>query len=218
MIRVVLFDLDGVIRHFDPRIVADIERRHDLTAGIIERVAFAAPLIQEVTTGRMTRAEWVRRIGDRIGDLDAAEEWGAQSASIDESVLELSDDIRSAGLRTAVLTNGTDTIPAEVAAHGIATRFDAFFNSADIGYAKPDARSFQHVLETLGVKGEAVFFTDDSASKLVGAEGLSILTHHYEGVDALRSRLIDAGIDIPPLGESTHDGFLRNADRGRRHR
>lgn len=161
MIRVVLFDLDGVIRHFDPRIVADIERRHDLTAGIIERVAFAAPLIQEVTTGRMTRAEWVRRIGDRIGDLDAAEEWGAQSASIDESVLELSDDIRSAGLRTAVLTNGTDTIPAEVAAHGIATRFDAFFNSADIGYAKPDARSFQHVLETLGVKGEAVFFTDD---------------------------------------------------------
>lgn len=200
MIRVVLFDLDGVIRHFDPRNVAEIERRHDLTAGTIESVAFAVPLIEDVTTGRMNRAEWVRQIGDRIGDVDAAEEWGAQTATVDESVLELSDDIRHAGLRTAVLTNGTDTIPAEVAAHGIATRFDAFFNSADIGYAKPDARSFQHVLDTLGVRAEDVFFTDDSASKIAGAQRLSMLTHQYEGVEALRTRLVEAGVDIPAAG------------------
>ncbi|MFJ6429255.1 MULTISPECIES: HAD-IA family hydrolase [Microbacterium] len=200
MIRVVLFDLDGVIRHFDPQSVVDIEYRHELAAGVIESVAFTAPLVDDVTTGRMNRAEWLRRIGERIGDVDAAEEWGAQTPTVDESVLELSDDIRHAGLRTAVLTNGTDTIPAEVAAHGIATRFDAFFNSADIGYAKPDARAFQHVLDALGVRAEEVFFTDDSASKLAGAHRLSMLTHQYEGVEALRTRLIEVGVDIPAAG------------------
>lgn len=200
MIRIVLFDLDGVIRHFDPRIVAEIERRHGLAAGTIESAAFAAPLIGDVTTGRITRAEWVRQIADRIGSADAAEEWGAQPATVDESILELSDDIRRAGLRTAVLTNGTDTIPAEIAAHGIATRFDAFFNSADIGYAKPDTRSFQHVLDALEVEAAEVFFTDDSASKLVGAKSLSIHTHHYRGVDTLRTRLIQEGVDLPAAG------------------
>lgn len=32
MIRAVLFDLDGVVRHFDPAHVASIERRHALAA------------------------------------------------------------------------------------------------------------------------------------------------------------------------------------------
>jgi putative hydrolase of the HAD superfamily len=195
MIRVVLFDLDGVIRHFDAENTAMIERRYDLAPGDIERIAFARPLIDEVTTGRITRAEWVRRIGARVGTA-AAEEWSAQPAMIDDGVLELIDDVRETGVRTAVLTNGTDTIPAEIAAHGIASRFDAIFNSAEIGYAKPDTRAFRHVLDALDVKAAEVFFTDDSASKLVGAQTLSMHTHHYDGVDDLRARLVQAGVDV----------------------
>ena len=195
MIRVVLFDLDGVIRHFDAGNTAMIEHRHGLAPGDIERIAFARPLIDEVTTGRITRAEWVRRIGVQVGTA-AAEEWSAQPATIDDDVLGLIDDIRDAGVRTAVLTNGTDTIPAELAAHGLTSRFDAVFNSAEIGHAKPDTRAFRHVLDALGVDAAEVFFTDDSASKLVGAQHLSMHTHHYDGVDDLRARLRDSGVDV----------------------
>lgn len=167
MIRVVLFDLDGVVRHFDPRHVADVEQRHGLAAGTIEGIAFAEPLIGDVTTGRISRAEWVRQVGETAGSASAAEEWGVQPAIVDDALLELSDEVRSLGLRTAVLTNGTDTIRAEIAAMGIGGRFDAVFNSADIGFVKPDVRAFQHVLRALAVAAEEVFFTDDSASKLV---------------------------------------------------
>lgn len=196
MIRVVLFDLDGVIRLFDPARVIDIELRHGLPRGTIEAVAFTAPLIDDVTRGMITRTEWILRIGESIGSPAAAAEWSAQHATIDDSVLALSDEIRRAGLRTAVLTNGTDTIPAEIAAHGIADRFDAFFNSAEIGWTKPDVRAFQHVLDALEVASEDVFFTDDSASKLVGAERLSIRTHLYTGVDELRRALIAARVRV----------------------
>ncbi|MBF4511529.1 HAD-IA family hydrolase [Plantibacter sp. VKM Ac-2885] len=196
MIRVVLFDLDGVIRHFDPALVVDIEVRNGLEPGVLAGIAFAAPLIDEVTTGRITRAEWVSRIGHLVGDQAAAEEWGAQTWSVDDALLELSDEIRTAGLTTAVLTNGTDTIAAELAASGIADHFDAIFNSADIGFAKPDVRAFQHVLDVLGVRGAEVLFTDDSASKLVGAARLSMSTRRFTTVDDLRGRLRDAGVPV----------------------
>ena len=196
MIRVVLFDLDGVIRHFDPKYVADIELRHGLTSGTLEGFAFATPLIGEVTTGRITRADWVRRVSELAGNVEAAEEWGVQPAIIDEDVLELSDEIRRLGLTTAVLTNGTDTIPAENAALDIASRFDAIFNSADIGFVKPDVRAFEHVLETLAVTAAEVFFTDDSASKLDGADSLSMRTHLFQTVEGLRDDLITAGVAV----------------------
>ena len=198
MIRVVLFDLDGVIRHFDPDHLAGIERRHGLADGTIASVAFANPLIEEVTTGRITRAEWVRQVSESAGSAPAAEEWGVQPAAVDEALLDLSDEVRGLGLRTAVLTNGTDTIPAEFAAMGIADRFDAIFNSAEIGFVKPDVRAFEHVLDRLGVTAGEVFFTDDSASKLVGADRLSMRTHLFDGVDGLRDHLRAAGVEVRP--------------------
>lgn len=195
VIRLVLFDLDGVIRHFDPENAAMIEHHYGLSRGTIERAAFAQPLIDEVTTGRISRAQWVRRVGERIGSAPAAEAWALQPAALDASVLTLSDEIRHIGIRTAVLTNGTDTIPAERAAHGIADRFDAIFNSAEIGYTKPDIRAFRHVLEVLDVEPAEVFFTDDSPSKLAGAESLSMRTHLFTGADDLRDRLIVEGVE-----------------------
>lgn len=196
MIRVVLFDLDGVIRHFDPDHLAGIERRHGLADGTIAGIAFANPLIEEVTTGRITRAEWVRRVGESAGSPPAAEEWGGQPSVVDDALLDLSDEIRGLGLTTAVLTNGTDTIPTELSAQGIAGRFDAIFNSAEIGFVKPDVRAFEHVLDALGATGPEVFFTDDTASKLVGADRLSMRTHAFDGVDGLRDQLRAAGVGV----------------------
>ncbi len=116
-----------MIRHVDPNIVADIERKHELVTGTLEGFAFAKPLVEEVTAGRITRSDWVRQVGELEGSAEAAEEW-VQPAYVDRDILDLSDEIRRLGLRTAVLTHGTDIIPAEIAALGLASRFDAIFN------------------------------------------------------------------------------------------
>ncbi len=89
MIRAVLFDLDGVIRHFDPRHVTAIERRHGIDPGAISDVAFAPPLIERVTTGRMSRREWIAQIGAELGNEDAAAEWGRHPSEIDQAIVEL---------------------------------------------------------------------------------------------------------------------------------
>lgn len=198
MIRVVLFDLDGVIRHFDPEVLRDIENRHGLAAGAISNTAFAAPLIDEVVTGRITRADWIARVGELIANPAAARAWGGQPWRVDPAVLRLSDELRRIGLRTAILTNGTDTIPDELADSGIAEHFDAVFNSAVIGFAKPDVRAFRHVLDALEVTGPEVFFTDDSPRKLVGADRTAMHTHRFRSVSELRRELAAIGVALRP--------------------
>lgn len=196
MIRVVLFDLDGVIRHFDPEHVSAIEQRHGLLDGAIERTAFERSLLEEVTIGRITRAEWVRRVGLLIGSSRAAEEWGRHPSVVDAAVLGLSDELRGQGLITAVLTNGTDTIPVEVEESRIGEHFDAIFNSASIGFIKPDVRAFSHVVDSLGVSAAEIYFTDDSARKLAGAAELGMPTHVFRGVDGLRADLVLNGVNV----------------------
>ncbi|TDN43681.1 putative hydrolase of the HAD superfamily [Curtobacterium flaccumfaciens] len=193
-IRAVVFDLDGVIRHFDPAHVAAIERDHALPPGSIESFAFTPPVIDDVTTGRITRADWVRAIGDHIGSRGAAEAWGRQPFAPDPDVLALIDELHAAGYTTAVLTNGTDGVPAEIATFGLPERVDAVFSSHEIGVTKPDVRAFQHVLDALGVDGAEAFFTDDSAAKLTGAVALGMTVHHYTGVEGLRSALVARGV------------------------
>jgi len=194
VIRAVVFDLDGVIRHFDPEFVADVERRHALEQGAIMGAMFAEPGVSDVTTGRITREAWVAGIGEVLGAPGAASEWGAQVPHVDPEMLELADELRARGVTVAVLTNGTDTIPIEVAEQGIACRVDHVFNSAEIGHAKPDRRAFEHVLEVLGLPGPEVFFTDDSPSKLAGAVEVGMHTHAFVGREDLRQELVRLGV------------------------
>lgn len=188
-ITTVLFDLDGVIRLFDPEVVAEIERSYGIRRGAIESCAFSDPLLQQVTTGKLSRADWVDQVAEHIGSAAAAEEWSRQPYRVDADVVDLADRLRAAGLITAVLTNGTDTIPAEAEQMGLHDHFDAVFNSAEVGYAKPDARAFQAVLNALEVDAHEVFFTDDSPDKVAGAEALGFRTHLYEGSAGLQLAL-----------------------------
>jgi putative hydrolase of the HAD superfamily len=193
VIRAVVLDLDGVLRHFDPEASADIERRHALELGTLMAAAFADPGISDVTTGRITRDEWVSGIGDAVGAPAAASEWADWPPEVDLAMLDLADELRARGLTVAVLTNGTNTIAEEVAEQGIACRVDHVFNTAEIGHAKPDVRAFRHVLDVLDLPGEAVFFTDDSPGKLAGAVELGMHAHVFVGLPDLRATLAELG-------------------------
>ncbi len=184
-----LLDLDGVVRHFDPDRVELLEERHGLRRGILHATAFEPELLEQVITGRMRRVDWVREVGERVGHLIAASECFADHGTVDETLLAEVDDLRARGTVVAVLTNGTDTIAAEMEALGIDSRFDAIFNSAELGVAKPDRRAFEAVCGRLGVDPTEVFFTDDSESKLTGALEIGMTARLFESVERFRQDL-----------------------------
>ncbi|MCK3769828.1 HAD-IA family hydrolase [Microbacterium aerolatum] len=195
MLRAVLFDLDGVIRHFATDHIAAVEQRHSIEPGTIARFAFADDVLEPVITGVVTRAAWIEQIGAHLGNARAAVEWGRTPSEVDWEMIRVVKKIRGAGWRTAILTNGTDTVEAEVDALGLTPYFDHVFNSARLGFAKPDRRAFQRVLDRLELPAAEVFFTDDSPSKLAGAEALGMPTHHFRGAPDLRTALRILGID-----------------------
>lgn len=196
MIRAVLFDLDGVIRHFPSTPALEIERRFGLSRGSLDAAAFAEPLITEVTTGRISRAEWVSLVGAAVGSPAAAVEWGTQRGEVDAGALDLLTGLRAAGLVTAILTNGTDTVPQELDELSVTGRVDAIFNSASIGYRKPDPRAFRHVLDSLDMDGSEVFFTDDSRNNVSGAAALGLTVHLFDGLVGLRTALRRDGVSV----------------------
>lgn len=193
VIDVFLSDLDGVIRHFAEGHRDACEDRHGLARGALYEAAFRSPLIDLVVTGSMTRAEWTVEVGRLVGCPDAAAEWLSARGEADPEMLALIDDVRATGCHVAVLTNGTDTVPAELAELGITDRFDAVFSTSDIGFAKPDVRAFQHVVDALDCDPTRVLFTDDSERKLAGATELGMVAHHFTGVPGLRAALVERG-------------------------
>ena len=185
-IRAVIFDLDGVIRQFAPS--TPIDMAHGLAPGTVEATAFEPDLLALVTTGKITHEAWFESVEARLIERHGNQALGAAAAfaklplRVDDTVLALSDRLRALGIVTAILTNGTTSVEAEVVAHNIPEHFDGFFNSARIGFAKPDRRAFAHVATALGIPPTECAFTDDTVHKLTGADQLGMHTHHFVGV------------------------------------
>lgn len=192
----VLLDLDGVIRHFDPDLPTALEAANGLEPGALMAAAFEPDRIGRLTTGKISRAEWQTEIGQAVGKPAAAVEWLADTGRIDQELIDVVDQLRAAGVQVAVLTNGTDTILAELTAHGIADRFDGVFSTADIGFAKPDPRAFRFVCSEMDWDPATVFFTDDSPSKLTGATDISMTARPFRDVNGLRADLAELGVLI----------------------
>src|SRR4051812_6902307 len=127
-----------------------------LPTGTLMEVAFSSDLLVGATTGRVTFEEWIDAMGDELarhhGEAAraAAVAFGSISGRVDDDVIELSGALRGKAVTTAILTNGTTRVELECDQLGIPEHFDHLFNSARIGYAKPDRRVFEHVVDALG--------------------------------------------------------------------
>lgn len=63
--------------------------------------------------------------------------------------------------------------------------FDGFFVSNSTGMAKPELRSFRHVLQKIEKTPEAVVFVDDNPENVLAARSLGIRSLRFQGVDTL---------------------------------
>jgi HAD superfamily hydrolase (TIGR01509 family) len=178
LIDVLLLDLDGVVRHYDPAATEGIERKSGLQPGQLHEAAFEPRLLHSVVTGSITRSAWIDRVAATVGPV-AATAWASLRPSVDREVLAQVRKLRAGGTRVCLLTNGTDRVGAELAELRIAADFDEVFNSAEIGVAKPDLRIFMHVLRVLGVDRSSVLFLDDSPANVRGADAVGMRAHLF---------------------------------------
>jgi FMN phosphatase YigB (HAD superfamily) len=194
MFQGIIFDLDGVIRHFGDEHVRAAEERYGVPRDLILRTTFGGPAFDRALVGAIPAEAWHanaretlsglvgREVGSAVDDVVAFRGW------LDAACLALVDELRPA-LRVGLLSNGTTSLESHLLHHDLHRHFDVIVNTARIGVAKPDIGAYLIATERLGVSPSGCVFVDDRLVNVEGARAAGLAGIHFTNVDALRVEL-----------------------------
>lgn len=189
--KIILSDLDGVIRNYPLIRSETIETEFGIPKGHLLPLAFQKKLLQPVITGKVSDETWRELIVLELSRMIAPEiarkavtKWSDFPGQLDLDVLDFLK-LKRKNYSVTLLTNGTSKLNGDLKRLGISDAFDRIFNTCEIGYAKPDIKSFEFVLEELNCKPEDVFFIDDRLENTAVAESLGMQAHHFQDFEGL---------------------------------
>jgi putative hydrolase of the HAD superfamily len=197
----VVFDLDGVFRHWNDDDLDDVEAAFGLPPRTIITVAFSPELGPAAVTGRLTYREWMDAIRARVIDAHgdgvsgALDEWEANVGLVDTEMLGLLRQVRG-HTTAALLSNGTTRLRRDLHVLDLLDEFDEIFNTAELGIAKPDPDVFRLVCDRLGVAPADALFVDDLAENVEGARAAGLTAHQHQDHAGTSAFLRDRGIPI----------------------
>lgn len=182
----VVFDLDGVIRHWNDPDLDGVEQAHGLEPRTILTVAFSEELGPAAVTGRLTYRQWMDRIREQVvaehgrAAVPALDVWEANVGVVDPEMVTLLRRLRRL-VPVALLSNGTTRLRRDLHVLDLLDEFDVVFNTAEIGIAKPDPEVFHHVCVELGVQPARAAFLDDLPENVDGAATVGMAAHRFVG-------------------------------------
>ena len=151
-------------------------------------------LYRKLELGEIDQTTWNTGFAPLIGaDPDNLLErmcWDLYPA---HEVLKVAKQARTAGVRTAVLSNSMGRQPYDpYAPYDLRGNFDEVLLSAEHGVRKPDPAIFRLALERLGLAAEQCVFVDDSEENLqtAGDLGMTIVFSLDEREVAQRLRML----------------------------
>jgi putative hydrolase of the HAD superfamily len=187
-VDVLVSDLDGVLRRFDPALWERLDRELELSAGTSFTAVLQHPYLERLTRGDGTFEQWCHRARVALEERgvgadaarDAVEVWAGTPAEVDPGVRALLLRARASGIPSFVFTNGTDRVPEELHVLGLEDVLGAeekfLLNSFDLGGAKPETAAFAaahgeiEIRLRRGFGHERVLFLDDSVGHVRGAQ------------------------------------------------
>ena len=121
---------------------------------------------------------------------------------VNTQVVDLARQIRSRGVRTAILSN----IPHDLLADARANfdwlpEFDVQIWSCEHGIIKPDPAIYRLCLETLGCQANRALFFDDRPNNVEAARKAGMEAHIFESVEQAKE-IVSAGIDLSTRNNS----------------
>lgn len=187
-ITLVLFDMEGVLSHYDR--AARTDRLAAVSGQSAETVRYAiwgSGLEARADAGRISDDEYLLELAALLNyPLSRAEWLAARRASItpNQPVLALASRV-AARQRIAVLTNNCRLFTEHVDYLNppVAQLFGSrIYSSASFGAAKPAAQTYLGCLEQIGASAAETLFIDDTEANVTGA--LDAGLHGYRFTDA----------------------------------
>lgn len=203
--RAALFDLGGVVLTSPLDGFDDYERRAGLPAGLIRRLNSTNPDVNAwacYERGEISEAEFVVRFEDegRLAGHEVSGEavLGCLAASVRPEMVAAIRRLRSAGLRTAAVTNNVS--PLGSSGHGevadLLPLFDVVVESSVERVRKPEPAFYELALSRLGVEASECVFLDDLGVNLKSARAMGMTTIKVGAPDVALAEL-SAAVGIP---------------------
>lgn len=180
----IVFDLDGVFRHWNDPELDEVEESFGLPPRTILDLAFSADLGPRAITGEINYREWMDLIRAHILEeygqavSPALDVWEHNVGVVDWDMIAMLRDFRTR-IPVALLSNGTTRLRRDLHVLGITGEFDLIFNTAEIGVAKPDPEVFRIVCRTLDVETAEAAFVDDLEENVAGATAAGMTAHQH---------------------------------------
>jgi putative hydrolase of the HAD superfamily len=198
----VIIDLDGVIRHWDDEQLPEYESDLELPTGAISTAAFEPERLARAMRGEITADGWYAEVGKAVAAEhpveadDVAQLFASIGWRIDESVLELVDEVRKR-VPVVLLSNASTRLQSDLRLSRIADRFDAVVGSAEVGFVKPDPGAFEAAVAKAGVPAGRCLMIDDLSDNIVGAKAAGLQAVQFTDIDELAAALVAAGVIAP---------------------
>jgi len=146
-----------------------------------------------------------RRVRERFLDVNVA--W-----RLFEDTRPALERLRSAGWRTAVLSNHVPELPVLVDGLGLGGLLEAVFSSASIGYEKPHPGAFAHALAACGRPERVWMVGDNPEADVAGAEAAGIPAILVRGAGRAGRRAADlrGAVDMVLAGRPIRTSVRRH--------
>ncbi|CAG4894810.1 HAD family hydrolase [Paraburkholderia saeva] len=194
-ITLVLFDMEGVLSHYDREARVDhLAATSGQSPDAVRHAIWGSGLEARADAGLIGDDEYLDALGDLLGCRISRHDWlAARHASItpNHDVIALAASVARRH-DIAVLTNNCRLVTDHIGylnppvAQLFGTRVYA---SASYGAAKPAARAYTGCLEALGVLPAQTLFIDDTDANVNGAIAAGLHGYRFVSADALSEEL-----------------------------
>jgi putative hydrolase of the HAD superfamily len=198
-VKGVLFDMNGLFRHWRNNGARVSEQLASLPEGTIDRYAYQHPAYRLARVGVLTDQQWAQDVADRLaadyGDhvRDALAAWREDRGEADPHMITLLPLIR-AQLPAGVLSNCTDALHADLEHHGIA--FDYVMPSADLGVDKPSPHAYRLAAERMATAPGNLLYFDDEPTFVRAAAAAGLQAHLFTSATDVQRRLNECGVNV----------------------
>jgi 2-haloacid dehalogenase len=177
-----LFDVHSAVASLAPRVglksaeVSALWRQRQIEYSWFRTMVGRHADFATVTAEALDYALAVHGIVDNLLRADLLAAYRCLSAY--PEVPSMLDQLRAAGLKTGVLSNGApEMLSAAIAAAGLDRRFDAVISVESIGAFKVDRRVYQHAVEAIGLPAQEIAFQSSNAWDAAAAADFGFVVH-----------------------------------------
>lgn len=192
MLKVVLFDVDGVLANGTP-FSHQLERDYGITTAMtapffngkfLECLVGSADMKQELTS-HLQQWNWPGSVDSFINY------WFTSEHVINVPLVSYAQQLRQQSIPCYLATMQEKYRTAYILEQmGFAHKFDGMFSSAHIGYMKSDPQFFAHIVHALaGIQPQDILFWDDSSRNVETARKAGLSAKVYTDFSAFKEKM-----------------------------